>query len=36
MLYTGFTEKLLGLQYVNVTNVEENEKSKLQDQIGHF
>ena len=26
MLYINFTEKLLGLQYVNITNVEESEK----------
>ena len=26
MLYTDFTEKLLGLQDVNITNVEESEK----------
>ncbi len=29
MLYTNFTEKLLGLQDVNVTNVEESEKEIL-------
>lgn len=29
MLYKHFTEKLLGLQGVNITNIEENEKSIL-------
>ena len=27
MLYKHFTEKLLGLQEVNITNIEENEKN---------
>ena len=27
MLYKHFTEKLLGLQGLNITNIEENEKS---------
>ena len=29
MLYKHFTEKLLGLQGLNITNIEENEKSIL-------
>ena len=29
MLYTDFTEKLIGLQGINVTNVEENEKETV-------
>jgi len=29
MLYKYFTEKLLGLQGLNITNIEENEKSTI-------
>ena len=29
MLYTHFTEKLLGLQGVNIKNIEENENNRI-------